>query len=92
MIKHTPTPWIIFRRPDTNYISIDSGDGRVCRIYMHYANQEANAEHIVKCVNVHEELVEALKGLLKASDQMNEHIDVTVYNKAQEALKKSGTL
>ena len=53
---------------------------------------KADMEHIVKCVNSHEKLVEAIKDLLAAADTMNEHIDIWAYNKAIQALKSAGEI
>jgi hypothetical protein len=75
MSEHTPTPWAAVRceRADGRYMRSIIGslaiepnidpDGTfhdtgatVCTIY-----HEANAEHIVRCVNAHEELIAALE-------------------------------
>ena len=63
--KHTPTPWRYeaatktIRSDPANYwlASMDSWDGAV--------NHDHNAEFIVKCVNAHDRLVEALRDLLE---------------------------
>lgn len=54
-----------------------------------YADEgDANASHIVKCVNMHDELVEALK---EASVYLPEHHGPVII-KVREALKKAGAL
>lgn len=65
--KHTPTPWAIH-----NHFFITAKVGNrlksvVCEIDRHaWTNSgeaQANAEHIVQCVNMHDELVECLRRL-----------------------------
>ena len=72
--KHTPTPWRIYRdHPDpetaATLVYIDAAHRRsysgleIAAIYNATAGseEEANAEHIVHCVNLFPELVEALE-------------------------------
>ena len=56
--------------------------------------RNANAERIVKAVNCHDELVEALKGIMEALESYgSEHNDVRVaYNLAKPFLAKAGVL
>lgn len=64
-MTHTPTPWKL----DGFHIVDDNGAIiATCRTAYRYATQEevSNAELIVKCVNSHDELLEACKGLLEA--------------------------
>lgn len=85
--EHTPTPWIV----DTvTYGDIwivadkESWVPRICHIPDY---SEANAAHIVKCVNMHDELVEALKqayAVCRAHDYFDSDIE--------DALKKAGAL
>ena len=60
MSKHTPTPWKVNRLAD-GHIDID-GIGQNALAHLQ-TNQEANAAHIVKCVNAHDALREALERL-----------------------------
>lgn len=62
MSNHTPTPW-----KDPNVIdnegfhAIVTTIGKIiCTVF-----QKENAAHIIKCVNMHDELVEALQYALK---------------------------
>ncbi len=73
--KHTPTPWAIH-----NHFFITAKVGNrlksvVCEIDRHaWTNSgeaQANAEHIVQCVNMHDELVEALEIALRIIDRDN---------------------
>lgn len=57
-------PWHVAVHPENNnikYIRFDSGEfhKEVCTLYS--SNSKANAEHIVKCVNAHDDLVSALR-------------------------------
>ena len=76
---HTPKPWVIGKtRANDNQIEIVWESGTkfynkktvVCSVspLSHYTqgNQEANAKHIVKCVNSHDALIEACKGAMGA--------------------------
>lgn len=67
--KHTPTPWEVF---DT----LDSDDDDVLPVielrhgnsYVATVNDMPDADHIVRCVNVHDELVAALRELSAACE------------------------
>ena len=97
-IKHTPTPWIIEhghmqQHTDIRYWQITDGQDAICNNQFCFArDSEANAAHIVKCVNMHDELVEALKlahnGIVSYSRDDKE-ATVTMI---REALKKAGAL
>ena len=76
--KHTPTPWRIYRdhpRPATAaaLVYIDAAHRRsysgleIAAIYNATAGseEEANAEHIVRCVNLFPELVAELELVLR---------------------------
>ena len=83
--EHTPTPWVardeyIYDK-DRNEIATTTTSG------FHYSTDEANAAHIVKCVNMHDELVEALRLLLSSSSDYQ-----TGVAEAEETLKKAGAL
>lgn len=89
--EHTPTPWFI-----DEYKSVVDEKGQTISangfsLVMSYGDNQkfarANAAHIVKCVNMHDELVEALKkcGMLLEHGGFDlEFID--------SALKKAGAL
>lgn len=85
--KHTPTPLIA----DDGYI-FDADHNIVGKTY-----DRRYAAHIVKCVNMHEELVEALKALhlqaLQSSvnDKSNDY-GCEALDLAYAALKKAGAL
>lgn len=75
-IKHSPTPWKYCpghtnESTSKNAGAIESADGfyvaEICHDAIPDGQQdpaEANAAHIVKCVNLHDELVEALKSAI----------------------------
>jgi hypothetical protein len=57
--KHTPTPWKVMRR-DSGW-DIKAGSREVAVVFSRGDDvQQANAAHIVRCVNSHEALVQAL--------------------------------
>jgi hypothetical protein len=59
--NHTPTPWRVtttaYGRP-----LIESSDGtEICKLFSYNSEGYATADHIVRCVNAHDELVAALE-------------------------------
>ncbi|MBV8661481.1 MAG: hypothetical protein JO107_00130 [Hyphomicrobiales bacterium] len=67
MAGHTLTPWRIVKRMAVRgeqYFRIVSGnDSVVARTYGDSVGDEADASHIVKCVNAHDEMLAALRGI-----------------------------
>ena len=66
MSKHTKGPWIISHDDKCNLTDIIAqGDVDIATLpeYMDYEQREANAKRIVTCVNIHDELLAALKEL-----------------------------
>lgn len=69
MNKHTPTPWALNTDdiPPTIYAEVNQhciailDDSSGAYKFDDVATCEANAEHIVRCVNSHEALVKALE-------------------------------
>lgn len=93
--KHTPTPWTFKQDPKTGDCGITAvGVGILAETYAEirraheYATGEshANAAHIVKCVNMHDELVEALE--IAETYRMTKEDRIII----EEALKKAGAL
>lgn len=87
----TPTPW------KAKGVKIDSHAISIGECY--YEN-EANAAHIVHCVNTHDELVEALKIVTDFPKEDLEHyeqygvtmtINEVQFKKIMEALKKANS-
>jgi hypothetical protein len=71
--EHTPTPWTeengtIYGPDDLDYVAID-GASIVSEHVL-----KANAEHIVRAVNSHERLIQALSELVAEHDVSNENI------------------
>lgn len=62
MSEHTPTPWVLDLAKGQ---ILDTNAQPVCRATM-LPNAEAQLTRIVCTVNVHEELVKALEGMLAA--------------------------
>lgn len=61
MSEHNETPW--YANGPAVYMGADGGFSLRC-----CPNPEANARHIVHCVNNHERLVEALRNTLRVID------------------------
>lgn len=94
--KHTPTPWDASDRE--NY-SLIFGKGfekpiATCDSYSKgfgpsKDERKANAAHIVKCVNMHDELVENLKFMY---DNDGQYIEMVKLANIEDILKKAGAL
>jgi hypothetical protein len=99
---HTPTPW---RRDNQDFnshssIGILSDDGPIANVIPLAYQHEANAAFIVRAVNSHARLVEALKGLVETIYALNfrpvpEHCDegndfTIAFNNARQALRDAG--
>lgn len=83
-VKHTPTPWEVVVAPSGTPDITDNKGNIVAAIFG--GSAEANDAHIVQCVNLHDELVEALREI--ASDTNDGKSEIV----AREALKKAGAL
>lgn len=63
--KHTPTPWHVVEINNGKDIQIDSEKLHICNITRYGMavgiHEQENAKRIIHCVNMHDELVEALK-------------------------------
>ncbi len=61
--KHTPLPWIIFSDLEDGPVALlpAGRPGEICRFNQFMQNNQANAEFIVRAVNNHDALVEALR-------------------------------
>jgi hypothetical protein len=68
-MKHTPTPWTTLFDGDEVQIGDSSGNFVAmtlpCESSGATERDYANAAHIVKCVNAHDELVAALKTMVE---------------------------
>lgn len=97
-VKHTPTPWNVGYLGREIVSSVDTSVGK--------AYWQQDATHIVKCVNMHDELVATIESLLKVYSQPDEQIccngrdcgchGASIYQEAEhyalETLKKAGVL
>ena len=87
--EHTPTPWDqlngVFTHDDGYFSMIQTPDKCIANVF-----EESDAAHIVKCVNMHDELVGALKSWVDAMD--NDRSTSDSYLTALETLKKAGAL
>lgn len=62
MTKHTPTPWYYLSDYERIYNTSDWTTESVCIAeIIRTLNFKANATHILKCVNAHDDLVDALQ-------------------------------
>lgn len=90
--KHTPTPWN-YKQAYANgagaFIGPD-GKGIACiTSSTKRDNNAANAAHIVRCVNAHDELVAALRALLKAHGERTSWASESLWDAARAALAKA---
>lgn len=73
--QHTPTPWELFPTDKLEVVAPSGrGTDRIKVADCYHYNGEANAAHIVKCVNLHDELVSGLqlaKALIQATYKNN---------------------
>lgn len=86
--KHTPTPWVhkdgeVYEENDFKIFDAYNSD-------FLYEEDKANAAHIVKCVNMHDELVEVLSKFMDFKD--SDYVPNNMFKRAEEALKKAGAL
>lgn len=81
-MTHTPTPFIA---KNTFIVSGDDIIASCITATIDAEKGKANATHIVKCVNMHDELVEALIDIY-------DHADAEASTMAEKALKKAGAL
>lgn len=104
MSKHTPTPWY-YDGEDMDSEAAASWDGNGYEIFSKDKDgnvtngiaggipEEANAAHIVHCVNMHEELVEALTWMMDKAphpaDKNQKHNDVQMAKKTRAILAKA---
>lgn len=69
-MTHTPTPWIVKEKQKGRFYRIMSEDNKsIADVWLGNDGDQSqpvkqDAEHIVKCVNAHDDLVNALKGIL----------------------------
>lgn len=105
-LKHTPTPWIIRTLGKDCFIECPKeklgkayGQEIMADDYFPELNKLADAQHIVKCVNSHDELVEACKTLLifakacrhnEQGHQTWNESDENDFTQAVQALKSAG--
>lgn len=72
MSKHTPAPWRVEKFYMKDPIVITSHNGDIClSSQSDDMDDVANAEHIVRCVNSHDALVEALKDAMEQLEFMD---------------------
>jgi uncharacterized Zn ribbon protein len=64
---HTPTPWIDNFVDGVHHLDTDDGT-MIGRLESLNPSAEANAKHIVKCVNMHDELVGIISKLLGTTE------------------------
>jgi hypothetical protein len=84
---HTPTPWKILRLSEQAYIESEVqsreqpfiADMQLpeCSNNEEYEEALANAEHIVRCVNLHEELIQALTTIVE--HRKKDYLDNSIF-------------
>lgn len=106
-IKHSPTPWAVATNPGgpmdqpafppiVDASGNPHGEDIVAMPLGNSETVQANAAHIVKCVNLHEELVDALQELLSAARHCGlqhgidfDHFWETAATQAKNAIAKA---
>jgi len=90
-MEHTATPWVAVTTPKRNTY-IKHGIDNITQMMFgpEDINPEANAAFIVKVVNNHDKLVEALREIITAVDQGYECLGDGRYNKLKAALEAVG--
>lgn len=92
--KHTPTPWKVYQFGGVQIGQEDTGEA-ICSMWGDKSEGDANAAHIVKCVNMHDGLVEALRRLKQEceADGLDRKAGYDCWiSIANETLKKAGAL
>jgi len=86
--KHTPTPWHVVDKPDSDWLDVESEHMGVCRLPRdRFAS--GDAAMIVRAVNAHDDLVAALRNLLHEARHFgNPEMDVAK-DAAEAALAKA---
>ena len=77
MMEHTPTPWEKERPYMEPHIYLSGPNTQlIACLQDNWENNKANAKHIVHCVNLHDELVEALSLTIRTIyDCMRHYLD-----------------
>ena len=98
-MEHTPTPWRMMKGKQPVYKRTIEGIATIGAPYKFHANEmsiseaQANAEFIVRAVNSHDELVEALKTMYGYFNDIVIHDDQKtsdfILECAREALAKA---
>lgn len=98
--KHTPAPWKVFYATNNDQLIIgvgqETGEGIIASNGSFWgtdAEAKANAEHVVKCVNAHDSLLDALE-LVKSQLEkdyitMTNDVEGAVYDAIKEAKGES---
>ena len=95
-LKHTPGKWSFSKKKD---MILDNDKNRIANLFdkgeyfKPYDETQANAQRIIKAVNMHDELIEMIKELkyeLRLAQSDNFIIDTeTKIERAEELLKKA---
>ena len=97
--KHTALPWKVENNGQDDIWISDEKDNTVVEQFYHEKSAQANAEFIVKAVNAHYELVEALRkgediisGLEAQADNAGINLEEVRHwwQSAKQALEKAG--
>lgn len=96
-MKHTPTPWKLESYLVGQIVNEDESKmiARAGRVNSYESDpdqieRKANAAFIVRAVNSHQQLVEAIKGLMEYASLIEERFDSVATNEARAALAAAG--
>jgi hypothetical protein len=91
--KHTPLPWKVYYAKNNGQVILGTGEENGCAIQTHQGafwrddvEAKANAEFVVKCVNTHYLMLEALKNL---ENDDGKAMPATAWKLVQDAIAKA---
>src|SRR5882672_476169 len=96
MSEPTPRPWRILKRDETGVagmmLPIDDGHGHCIAWLVNrdplLGSDEANATHIVKCVNMHDELVEELKNAWACIEHLSDSVPSSLVYSVKQTMNE----
>jgi len=90
--KHTPAPWKVYYAKKNGQVILGVGDADGQGIIAYNgsfwgddAESKANSEHVVKCVNCHDELLSEMQKLAKALEDTGHEPEQSFYDAIAKA-------
>jgi hypothetical protein len=85
---HTPTPWIAYEEKKNRY-HISNDKGLIALVFSEHGKGEANAEMIIRAVNVHEELLRNLKNAYTALCVLSSEKETKLMDEIDNAIARA---